>query len=94
MVLLYFCKSHNRSTVFIVIYLFKDIANENILPWDTEAMSSSRAKCVFPYVKVKVSQSCPALCDTMDYTIHGILQAGIPEWIAFPSSRGSSQPRD
>ena len=26
-------------------------------------------------VKVKVAQSCPALCDPMDYTVHGILQA-------------------
>ena len=30
----------------------------------------------------------------MDYTVHGILQARIPEWVAFPLSRGSSQPRD
>ena len=30
----------------------------------------------------------------MDYTVHGILQARIPEWVAFLSSRGSSQPRD
>ena len=29
----------------------------------------------------------------MDYTVHGILQAGILEWIASPYSRGSSQPR-
>ena len=28
------------------------------------------------------------------YTVHGILQARIPEWVAFPFSRGSSQPRD
>jgi len=30
----------------------------------------------------------------MDYTVHGILQARILEWVAFPSSRGSSQARD
>ena len=30
----------------------------------------------------------------MDYTIHGILQARILEWVAFPFSRGSSQCRD
>ena len=29
----------------------------------------------------------------MDYTVHGILQARILEWAAFPFSRGSSQPR-
>ena len=41
-------------------------------------------------VKVRVSQSCPTLNPT-DYTIHGILQARILEWVAFPFSRGSSQ---
>ena len=30
----------------------------------------------------------------MDYTVHEILQARILEWVAFPYSRGSSQPRD
>ena len=34
------------------------------------------------------------LCDPMDYTVHEILQARILEWVAFPFSRGSSQPRD
>ena len=36
-------------------------------------------------VKVKVTQLCPTLCDPMDYTVHGILQARILEWVAFPS---------
>ena len=44
--------------------------------------------------KVKVAQSCLTLCDPMDYRVHGILQARILEWIAFPFSRGSSQHRD
>ena len=35
---------------------------------------------------VKVTQSCPALCDPMDYTVHGILQARVLEWVAFPFS--------
>ena len=43
---------------------------------------------------VKVAQSCPTLCDPMDYTVCGILQARILEWVAFPFSRQSSQPRD
>ena len=30
----------------------------------------------------------------MNYAVHGILQARILEWVAFPFSRGSSQPRD
>ena len=41
---------------------------------------------------VKVVQLCLTLCDTTDYMVHGILQARIPEWVAFPFSRGSSQP--
>ena len=44
--------------------------------------------------EVKVAQSCLTLCDPMDYAVHGILQARILEWVAFPFSRGSSQPRD
>ena len=42
---------------------------------------------------MKVAQSYPTLCDPMDYTVHGILQARILEWVAF-SFRGSSKPRD
>ena len=45
-------------------------------------------------MKVKVTQSCPTLCDPMDYTVHGIIQARILEWVALPFSRGSFQPRD
>ena len=45
-------------------------------------------------MKVKVSQSRPTLCDPVDYTVHGILQARILEWVHFPFSRESSQPRD
>ena len=45
-------------------------------------------------LKVKVAQSCQTLCNPMDYTVHGILQARILEWVAFPFSRGSYQQRD
>ena len=48
---------------------------------------------------VESLQSCLTLCDPMDCSlpgssVHGILQAGILEWVAMPSSRGSSQPRN
>ena len=49
---------------------------------------------IYGILKVKVAQSCPTLCKPMDYTVYGILQAKILECIAFPFSRGSSQPRD
>ena len=53
-----------------------------------------------PYMSLCVStQSCPILFDPVDcslpgFSVHGILQARILEWIAIPFSRGTSQPRD
>ena len=49
--------------------------------------------------EVNVAKSCPTLCDLMDSSlpgssVHGILWARILEWVAFPFSGGSSQPRD
>ena len=44
--------------------------------------------------KGKVAQSCPILCDPMDYIVYEILQARILEWVAYSFSRGSSQPRN
>ena len=41
---------------------------------------------------MKVVQSCQILCDPMDYTVHGILQARILEWVAFPFSRDIPNP--
>ena len=42
---------------------------------------------------MKVTQLCPTLCDSIDYTVREILQARILKWVAFPFSRGSSHPR-
>ena len=47
----------------------------------------------------KSLQSCPTLWDPVDCSllgssVHGILQVRILEWVAMPSSRGSSRPRD
>ena len=49
---------------------------------------------VTKWSEVKVAQSCLTLYDPMDYTVHGILQARILEWVAYPFSSGSSQPRN
>ena len=53
----------------------------------------------YMYTCAQLLQLCPPLCDPMDCSpsgssVHGILQASILEWVALPSSRGSSQPRD
>ena len=50
-------------------------------------------------VHVKLIQSCLTHCDPMDCnppgsTVHRILQTRLLEWVAMPSSRGSSWPRD
>ena len=42
-------------------------------------------------MKVKVARLCSTLCDLTDYTVRGILQARILEWVTVPFSRGSSQ---
>ena len=46
-----------------------------------------------------VTQLCPSLCDPMDcsppgFSVHGILQVRILQWVVMPFSRGSSQSRD
>ena len=45
-------------------------------------------------MKVKVTHLYLTLCDPMDYTFHGLLQARILEWVAFPFSTESSQLSD
>ena len=37
---------------------------------------------------MKVTQSCPTLCNPMDYTVHGILQARILEWVSLSLLQG------
>ena len=54
---------------------------------------------VLACVHAKSLQSCPALCDPVDWSssglsLYGILQARILAWVAMPSSRRSFQPRD
>ena len=51
------------------------------------------------YSDSEVAQSCPTLCDPMDcslpdFSVHGIFQARVLEWVAISFSRESSQPRD
>ena len=47
----------------------------------------------------EVAESCPTLCDSVDYylpdsSVHGIFQTRVLEWLAISFSRGSSRPRD
>ena len=69
-------------------------------PWIySGSMEQLRLKPIVLCVHAQLLQSCLTLCDPMDCSppdssVHGILQTTILEWVAIPSSRGSSQPRD
>ena len=69
----------------------------NLLP--TWTVSLELGRMVQAEVKVLVTQSCPTLCGPTDCSlpgssVHGIFWAKILKWVASPSSRGSSWPRD
>ena len=65
-------------------------------PWLEEAFGGESGKMLLETLDgVKVAQLCLTLCDSMDYhlpgfSVHGILQTRILEWLAIPFSRGSS----
>ena len=82
----FFCLKH--LTFIIFIFYWRIIALQNFAVF---CQTSTWIRHVSEWVKV--AQSCPSLCGPMYYTVHGILQARILEWVAFPFSKGSSQPR-
>ena len=74
-------------------------ASVGSLCWMPLAFSKLFRSKLSPCIHAKSLQSCPTLCDSMDCrppgsSVHGILQARILEWVAMPSSRESSRPRD
>ena len=79
------------------IWIPRSVQWEKYQPYLCFQIHRSPAFCLnilYPHSEVKVTQSCLTLCNPMDYTVHGIVQARLPEWVAFPFSRGSSQSRD
>ena len=48
----------------------------------------SPMKMIHYFLKLKVTQLCPTLCIPTDWTVLGILQARILEWVAYSFSRG------
>ena len=69
------------------------------LPVCSHVSSLERTPVIFDCVVFKLLQPCPTLCSPMDCSppgssVHGILLARILKWVAIPSSRESSQPRD
>ena len=69
-----------------------------ILQWPIWEKNLKRSAYVYACMSAKLPQSCLNVCDPMDCNlpgsaVHRILQARILEWVAMPSSRGSSWPR-
>ena len=99
--------------VFFSMYFHQDLSGQTpltTLPFHplpqsssiiTTSMWNQEKDAIMAYLKSEseVAQSCPTLCDPMDYSlphssIHGIFQAKVLEWVAISFSRGSSWPRD
>ena len=79
------------------------------LPWKFISLIGPMKACDFQLFQIfscnkacmcaTLLQSCPTLCNPMacssqGFFAHGILQARMLEWVAMPSARASSQPRD
>ena len=85
------------NSFFFRMLFWSNILNSfHFLMWKTVYIlkSVSTVQCVR-----SVAQSHLTLCDLLDTSppgssVHGVLPAGILEWVAISSSRGSSQPRD
>ena len=97
-----------RVLEWVAIAFSNTIMRNGILPFHISTYyklnvfyvaSQSSIQLLFEWLKVKVAQSCPALCNPLDCSLpgssaHGILQARILEWVTIPFSRWSSQPRN
>ena len=89
--------SMTSQTVYILKYA--DPNNATPLEYYLALLNSRVVYYYYLKVKVLVIQSCLTLWDPMDCSppgssVHGILQERILEWVAMPSSRGSSRPTD
>ena len=83
------------SVVYLKFTLLKAMAPESHQRWTKLQFQGH----FFLRCHAKLLQSCPTLCDPMDFSpigssVHGILWATILEWVAMPSSRGSSWTKD
>ena len=85
------CQMHMRCSVQLTgLTLTSHLPNSSLLRGHLGSFLF-----LFTCVCVKLLQSCLTLCEPMDCSlpgssVHGILQARTLEWVAMPSSRGSS----
>ena len=74
-------------------------AISSLMPRPQQPGPTSHSQWIYACVCAQWLQSCPTLCNSLDSSpphssVHGVLQARRLEWVAMPSARGSSQPRD
>ena len=81
--------SRSRILEWLAIPFSRDLPHPGIEPRSLALWEDSLQS-----MKVKVAQLCLTVCDPMGNRVHGVLQARILEWVAFPFYRESSQPRD
>ena len=89
-------RDYISATVYLVTLLTAMRTTMGIQCQEPHSSCLTGITCV---LCAKSLQSHPTLCDPMDCSLSGpsvpgILQARILEWVAMPSSRGSSWPRD
>ena len=84
----------NSKTGFIVGKKENMLSLCHLTPEVINTIENQGDKTEVKWNEVKVAQSCLTLCNPMDYTFYGFLQARKLEWVAFPFSTGSSQSRD
>ena len=81
------CHVHKNILLFMSIIIYQDIGISMYLCFCVKESES------------EVAQLCLTLCDPLYYSlpgfsVHGVFQARVLEWVAIAFSRGSSQPRD
>ena len=70
---------------FQLLWVFK------VILW---AVTGSYGKSMFTFVEKKESEVAPMDYSLPGFSVHGIFQARVLEWVAISFSRGSSWPRD
>ena len=89
------CLERSQHTSLAALFTTEGMQQPQCASAEIEGCST----CNLARACAESAQSCPTLCDPMDCSppsssVRGTLQARVLEWVAMPSSKGSTQPRD
>ena len=85
---------HTRNTITIMCRIKKYAIHNLCVTKEIREKKKYLKTIKMEVSEAKVAQSRLTLCYPINFAVHGIVQARIMEWVAFPFSRGSFQPRD